>query len=349
MPVASSFEVQMLGLINQERAAAGLGALTLNAKLNGSAELHSQWMLDTDVFSHTGVGGSTPTARMQAAGYVLTGSWTTGENIAWQSERGTAGIADDVGDLHRALMNSPGHRANILGANFVEVGIGIELGTFTVNGTNWTAVMVTQNFARSSADNGGPTDAPPPPPPPPPPTNLVGTALAEKITGTSVNETIDGLAGNDTLDGQGGADTINGGDGRDRITGGAGGDKLYGGNENDWLFGGSENDRLFGGEGTDRLAGGTGNDVLNGGNGTDIFVFARGDGSDRVADFQDNVDELSFGGGLWDGVMSVRVFVDTYAHDTGTDIVMTFANGDQVRLTNVASISMLYDDVLLTA
>ncbi|MER8124904.1 CAP domain-containing protein, partial [Acinetobacter baumannii] len=81
-----------------------------------------------DTFSHTGAGGSTPTDRMVAAGYQLTGSWTTGENLAWQSLRGAAGIQDDVADLHVGLMNSPGHRANILNGNFREVGIGIETG-----------------------------------------------------------------------------------------------------------------------------------------------------------------------------------------------------------------------------
>lgn len=151
MSVASRYERQMLRLINEERADAGLKPLRLNRDLNDSSEDHSKWMLDTDQFSHTGAGGSSPTARMTAAGYDLEGSWRTGENIAWQSERGAPGIRDDVVQLHESLMNSPGHRANILNPDFKEIGIGIETGDMG----RWDAVMVTQNFGRTDARPGG--------------------------------------------------------------------------------------------------------------------------------------------------------------------------------------------------
>ena len=52
--------------------------LAVNPFLTDAARGHSQWMLDHDVFSHTGAGGSTPTQRMQAAGYVLTAPASTG-------------------------------------------------------------------------------------------------------------------------------------------------------------------------------------------------------------------------------------------------------------------------------
>ena len=107
MPAPTAFEQYMMELVNRERAAAGVQPLAFDFDLNQSAELHSQWMIAVDQFSHEGANGSTPTQRMQAAGYQLTGSWTTGENIAWQSLRGAAGIQDDVHDLHVALMNSP--------------------------------------------------------------------------------------------------------------------------------------------------------------------------------------------------------------------------------------------------
>lgn len=156
MSTASTVELEMLALINQERAALGLNPLQLETQLNDSSEDHSTWMLDTDNFSHTGAGGSTATQRMQAAGFDFTGNWRSGENIAWQSERGEPGISDDVAQLHENLMNSPGHRANILNPDFKYIGIGIETGDMQ----GFDAVMVTQNFATTDAmvmlDNGAP-------------------------------------------------------------------------------------------------------------------------------------------------------------------------------------------------
>ncbi len=137
----------MLDLINAERLAAGRDPLALELVLNTSAETHSDWMLDTDLFSHTGAGGSTGGDRIVAAGFDLDGAWAWGENIAYRSTGGDPGYLDEVAALHDALMDSPGHRANILSENFDYVGIGIEIGEF--NG--FEAVMITQNFARTDA------------------------------------------------------------------------------------------------------------------------------------------------------------------------------------------------------
>lgn len=148
MSTASDLEWLMLSLINEERNANGLDPLELELRLNDSSEDHSEWMLQTDRFSHTGSGGSNPGDRMRDSGFEFSGSWTWGENIAIQSERGEPGLADDVEDLHQSLMNSPGHRANILNPNFEVIGIGIEQGDY--NG--WDGVIVTQNFARTGAE-----------------------------------------------------------------------------------------------------------------------------------------------------------------------------------------------------
>lgn len=176
MSVASDLERQMLDLINAERAAHGLDALELELRLNDSAEDHSSWMLATDTFSHTGVGNSNPGDRMRDADFEFSGSWSWGENVAWQSVRGAPGYADDVVNLHDALMNSPGHRANILNSGFELIGIGIEIGNF--NG--WNAVMVTQNFARTGAvvqiDTGTA-------PPNDPPVVTVGDITLAKVAG----------------------------------------------------------------------------------------------------------------------------------------------------------------------
>jgi serralysin len=53
--------------------------LAFSLSLIDASRKHSQWMLDVDKFSHTGINGSSPGDRMQAAGYSFTGSWTWGE------------------------------------------------------------------------------------------------------------------------------------------------------------------------------------------------------------------------------------------------------------------------------
>ena len=159
MSQASTLEREMLNLINAERASRGLDSVQLELRLNASAEEHSQWMLESGNFSHTGEGGSSATQRMRDAGFALSGSWATAENIAWQSQGGEPGFSDDVVDLHNALMNGPNHRANILNPNLAYIGIGIEIGSFG----GAPAVIVTQNFACTTAsvqlDTGAGSDA----------------------------------------------------------------------------------------------------------------------------------------------------------------------------------------------
>jgi len=346
MSVANAFEVQMLALINAERAANGLQALKLNAKLNTSAETHSRWMLQADVFSHTGSGGSTPGARMQAAGYVFSGSWTNGENIAWQSERGAAGITDDVINLHTSLMNSPGHRANILNANFTEIGIGIETGDFTTGGRDWPAVIVTQNFARSAADNGGPGTSNPTPTPAP---AFKVTEGNDRVDGTANGDVINGLGGNDRLNGLVGNDTLNGGEGDDNLLGDQGDDSLSGGGGNDQLYGGVGVDRLAGEAGTDRLYGGDGNDWLSGGDGNDRLEGGNQDDTLSGGAFNDNLrgdagnDRLlgeagndALSGGTGDDWLDSGTGADTLTGGTNADSFI-FRNGDgQDRITDFA-------------
>ena len=147
MTIADVYERHMLDLINAERAAVGAPPLQLEQNLNLSADRHSAWMLQADVFSHTGQGGSSATDRMRDADFDFSGSWRSAENIAVQSERGPDGIMDDVENLHTSLMNSPGHRANILNPDLDYIGIGIALGDFDFSSGTYESVIVTQNFA----------------------------------------------------------------------------------------------------------------------------------------------------------------------------------------------------------
>lgn len=149
MPVnADALELSMLELINEERTSRGLNELQLERNLNVAAEEHSEWMLATDTFSHTGIHSSSSTTRIGWE-FDLDGSWSTAENIAVGSEQGAPGYLDDVASLHTALMESAGHRANLLNPNLDYIGIGIEIGDFVFEEGNdpYRSIMITQNFA----------------------------------------------------------------------------------------------------------------------------------------------------------------------------------------------------------
>jgi serralysin len=146
MSQVNAYEQYMLELINADRAKSGAQPLASDSDLNESAENHSAWMISTDTFSHTGAGGSDPGARIKAAGYSPSG-WA--ENIAWMSTRSPAGLQNEVEQLHTNLMNSPGHRANLLNDSYREIGVGFEVGQYST----YEAAFVTQNFGRSGSNS----------------------------------------------------------------------------------------------------------------------------------------------------------------------------------------------------
>lgn len=168
-------EVLVVELVNRARANPGAEAARLGIGLNegisgpqisdspkqplahnllliDSARKHSQWMLDADIFSHTGVNNSTPQQRMAAANYQFTGSWASGENIAWGGTTGTTiNLTQYAVSQHEGLFESPGHRVNILNGAYRELGVGQLQGSFTHEGRNYLSSMLTQNFATSGS------------------------------------------------------------------------------------------------------------------------------------------------------------------------------------------------------
>jgi uncharacterized protein YkwD len=109
-----------LCLINQQRSAADLVALRSDAALNDAASQHSQDMVTKNYFDHVGPSGSTPQARLTAAGYVKPNhTWSIGENIA-----AATGSRSTPASIVTMWMNSAGHRANILDPSFRDTGIG---------------------------------------------------------------------------------------------------------------------------------------------------------------------------------------------------------------------------------
>jgi Cysteine-rich secretory protein family len=138
------------GISGTAISAAPKPPLAHNLVLMDAARAHSQWMLDADIFSHTGINSSTPHTRMSAAGYLFTGSWMSGENIAWGGTTAASiNLTSYALQHHAGLFKSPGHRLNILEANFRELGIGQQQGAFVSDGTSYLASILTQNFARS--------------------------------------------------------------------------------------------------------------------------------------------------------------------------------------------------------
>lgn len=124
--------------------------LAPNDLLHNSSADHSQWMLDTDLFSHTGAGGSSPEDRMVAAGYIFTGFWGNAENISFLASTRLVDAVSAIIQQHDNLFESAGHRLNILDASFRELGVGHRLGAFAFSGTTYNfTYMVTQNFAYS--------------------------------------------------------------------------------------------------------------------------------------------------------------------------------------------------------
>ncbi|MBD1906589.1 DUF4347 domain-containing protein [Funiculus sociatus GB2-A5] len=134
---------------------------------------------------------------------------------------------------------------------------------------------------------------------------LVGTTQSDRIYGFGGHDTISAGLGNDQIYGDDGNDTLIGdisnnlvAGGDDLIYGGTGSDRIYGNDGNDFLYGESGNDLIFGDSGNDLLRGGLGNDVVTGGTGRDTFVFARGEGTDIIQDFQIGSDFIGLAGGL---------------------------------------------------
>ncbi|MEM6488373.1 MAG: CAP domain-containing protein [Pseudomonadota bacterium] len=130
--------------------------LAINPQLTVAARGHGAWMLEADVFSHTGAGGSSSNQRMRDAGYEFTGRWRSGENIAWMGTTGGMNDAREesfVRSMHDNLVESAGHRRNIMNDDYREIGLGQVEGQFTAsNGRTYNAAMVVENFAASGND-----------------------------------------------------------------------------------------------------------------------------------------------------------------------------------------------------
>ncbi len=104
---------------NRRRMSSGLPPLRANGHLNGIARIRSQEMAQHNYFAHESpITGHTAFSLMDLYGVPY--AWA-GENLAKNN------YPDDqaVGVADQALWDSPGHRENILGAEYTDVGIAL--------------------------------------------------------------------------------------------------------------------------------------------------------------------------------------------------------------------------------
>ena len=109
----SKAEKRIFELLNLERKDAGLKPLEWNQNAAVAARAHAKLLADNREMSHQFPGEPDLRERLTATTVRFT---SAGENVA---------KADDPDEVHLALMGSPGHRANILGADYTAVGIGV--------------------------------------------------------------------------------------------------------------------------------------------------------------------------------------------------------------------------------
>jgi uncharacterized protein YkwD len=120
-----SMESSIACLINEQRAAHGMGAVQPNTALRQAALGHSTEMISQGYFQHTSPAGVTFVDRIVATGYTRGArAWEVGENLAW----GTGPLSTPQ-SLVTSWMNSPPHRENLLRARFREIGIAAVVGT----------------------------------------------------------------------------------------------------------------------------------------------------------------------------------------------------------------------------
>lgn len=122
----SSFENEVIRLVNEKRAQYGLKALSTNWELSRVARYKSEDMASKHYFSHTSPTYGTPFQMIQSFGLSYR---TAGENIAY-GQTTPQKVVD-------AWMNSSGHRANILNASYTQIGVG-----YVANGHYWTQMFI---------------------------------------------------------------------------------------------------------------------------------------------------------------------------------------------------------------
>jgi uncharacterized protein YkwD len=137
----TTLEAGLFNQLNELRAARGLRPLMRSPGLQVAAVTHSRAMLEGGWFEHDAPNGAPFTDRVRRYYPSRGGAWSVGENLYYASPELV------VANAFKAWMSSDGHRRNLLGASWREVGIGVlyapaALGTFGGRPTS----VVTMDF-----------------------------------------------------------------------------------------------------------------------------------------------------------------------------------------------------------
>lgn len=124
-PDQYSYAEEMLALVNQARAQAGVAPLRLSRELMDAAQIRAGEI--TEVFSHTRPNGK------KFYSLIPNGYYRCGENIA-------AGYPSPT-ETFNQWMNSPGHRANILRVDYTEMGLGYVCNSNAVYSHYWAQIF----------------------------------------------------------------------------------------------------------------------------------------------------------------------------------------------------------------
>ena len=111
--IDSGAESYMFGLVNKERSTRRIKELIFDNSLRDLGRAHCEDMLKRGYFSHYTPEGLSPFDRMDEAGIIFTAA---GENLA---------LSPNADIAMQGLMNSPGHKANILSTSFGRIGVGV--------------------------------------------------------------------------------------------------------------------------------------------------------------------------------------------------------------------------------
>ena len=122
----TSFESEVVRLVNEIRRQNGLSPLKENWELSRVARYKSQDMLDRGYFAHNSPTYGTPFQMIRSFGLSFR---TAGENIAKGYSTPQAVV--------NGWMNSSGHRANILNASYTQIGVG-----YVTKGHYWTQMFI---------------------------------------------------------------------------------------------------------------------------------------------------------------------------------------------------------------
>ena len=106
-------EQYMFRLINKERTTRGLKEIVFDDQLRDVGRKHCRDMFERGYFSHYTPDGLSPFDRMDDVGIIYN---FAGENLA---------LSPNTDIAMKGLMNSPGHKANILSVDFGRVGVGV--------------------------------------------------------------------------------------------------------------------------------------------------------------------------------------------------------------------------------